>query len=153
MNLKLNKIKLIGITLASFALFIFSNAAWSQIEGKWKTIDDETGQAKSVVQIWKAEDGMYYGKVIKIFNEAKKNDVCSKCDSKDPRYMQKVLGMKIIMNMKKTGDNEYTEGTILDPNNGKVYRCKLFRNGHYLAVRGYIAFLYRTQTWLPAPNE
>jgi uncharacterized protein (DUF2147 family) len=58
--------------------------------------------------------------------------------------------MTIIMDMKVTGKNEYSEGTILDPNNGKVYKYKIFRDGKNLAVRGYIAFLYRTQTWLPA---
>jgi uncharacterized protein (DUF2147 family) len=150
MSHKLNKKTLLRVILATVALFVFSNPGWSQIVGKWKTIDDETHEAKSIVQIWKAEDGMYYGKIMKIFNEAKKDDICDKCDPKDSRYKQKVLGMKIIMKMKKTGDNEYTEGTILDPNNGKVYRCKLFREGTNLAVRGYIAFLYRTQTWLPA---
>jgi len=150
MNLKSNNLLMIKSLFILLALMFTSQYGWSQIVGKWKTIDDETGKEKSIVQIWKADDGMYYGKIMKLFDETKKDNVCDKCDPKDPRYNQKVVGMKIIMNMKKTGDNEYTEGTILDPNNGKVYRCKLFRDGKNLAVRGYIAFLYRTQTWLPA---
>jgi uncharacterized protein (DUF2147 family) len=132
-------------------LVLFSQIIISQsIVGKWKTIDDETGDAKSVVQIWKAEDGMFYGKIMKLFDPKKQESVCDKCDPKDSRYKQKVIGMKIINGMKKTGDNEWTEGTILDPNNGKVYKCKLFIEGKNLMVRGYIAFLYRTQTWLPS---
>jgi len=150
MNLKSNNLLMIKSLFILLALMFTSQYGWSQIVGKWKTIDDETGKEKSIVQIWKADDGIYYGKIMKLFDETKKDNVCDKCDPKDPRYNQKVVGMKIIMNMKKTGDNEYTEGTILDPNNGKVYRCKLFRDGKNLAVRGYIAFLYRTQTWLPA---
>ncbi len=51
--------------------------------------------------------------------------------------------------MKKTDDNEWTEGTILDPGNGKVYKCKIFREKENLMVRGYWGFLYRTQKWLP----
>ncbi len=132
-----------------FAL-IGQNAYSQTIVGKWKTIDDETGEAKSIVQIWKAEDGMFYGKVMKLFDPKKQESVCDKCDPSDTRYNQKVLGMKVIMGMKKTGANEWTDGTILDPNNGKVYKCKLFVEGKNLRVRGYIAFLYRTQSWLPA---
>ena len=130
---------------------LIGQISYSQnIVGTWKTIDDETNQAKSVVQIWKAEDGMYYGKIIKLFDPKKQESICDKCDPKDARYKQKVIGMKIIQKMKKTGPNEWTDGTILDPNNGKVYKCKLFIEGKNLMVRGYIAFLYRTQTWLPS---
>jgi uncharacterized protein (DUF2147 family) len=137
--------------MAIFLFVIIGQSTYSQsIVGKWKTIDDETGDAKSIVQIWKAEDGLFYGKIMKLFDPKKQENVCDKCDPKDARYKQKVLGMKIIMGMKKTGANEWTEGTILDPNNGKVYKCKLFVEGKNLMVRGYIAFLYRTQTWLPA---
>jgi uncharacterized protein (DUF2147 family) len=150
MHLKTNKIAILRMLMTGLAILFLSQTGWSQIIGKWKTIDDETGEAKSIVQIWKADDGMYYGKIMKLFDEAKKDNVCDKCDPKDPRYNQKIVGMKIVMNMKKTGENESTEGTILDPNNGKVYKCKLFREGANLRVRGYIAFLYRTQTWLPA---
>jgi uncharacterized protein (DUF2147 family) len=149
MRLKTNKMMFIRLLLAGFVLAAFMPFGMSQITGKWKTIDDETGQPKSIVQIWKADDGMYYGKVMKIFDEAKKDNVCDKCDPKDERYKKKILGMNIILGMKKTGNNEYTEGTILDPNNGKVYKCKIYREGANLMVRGYIAFLYRTQTWLP----
>ncbi|MFN8257367.1 MAG: DUF2147 domain-containing protein [Bacteroidales bacterium] len=132
-----------------FVTLVYQSAFSQNIVGKWKTIDDESGQEKSIVQIWKAEDGMYYGKIIKIFDPQKQESVCDKCDKEDPRFNQKVLGMKIIQGMKKTGNNQWTDGTILDPNNGKVYKCKLFTEGKNLMVRGYIAFLYRTQTWLP----
>jgi uncharacterized protein (DUF2147 family) len=153
MSLKTNKIAMFKMLMASFAMFMFMQTGWSQgVVGKWKTIDDETGEPKSIVQIWKAEDGFYYGKIMKLFDESKKDNVCDKCDPKDPRYNQKVVGMKIIMKMKKTGDNEYGEGTILDPNNGKVYKCKLYREGENLKVRGFIgvSVIGRTQTWLPS---
>jgi uncharacterized protein (DUF2147 family) len=152
MNLKSNRIPILRIFMVCMAIMFFSQSGWSQIVGKWKTIDDETNQAKSIVQIWKADDGLYYGKVMKLFDETKKDDVCNKCDPKDARYKQKVVGMKIIMKMKMTSSNEWTEGTILDPNNGKVYKCKLYREGKNLMVRGFIGIsvIGRTQTWLPA---
>ncbi len=153
MSLKTNRITIIKILMAAFAMFVFMQTGWAQgIVGKWKTIDDETNTEKSIVQIWKAEDGFYYGKVMKVFEESKKDNVCDKCDPKDERYKQKIVGMKIIMKMKKTGENEWSEGTILDPNNGKVYKCKIYREGNNLMVRGFIGIsvIGRTQTWLPA---
>ncbi len=131
---------------------MFSSSSFGQtISGKWKTIDDETGEEKSIVQIWKAKDGLFYGKIMKLFDESKKDNVCDKCDEDDPRYNKKIVGLKIIMEMKKSGTNEWTGGTILDPNNGKVYKCKISRDGDNLLLRGFIGFslLGRTQTWLP----
>ena len=151
MCLKINLNKAIKILLSLLVVMLFGVSSNAQsIVGKWKTIDDETGKEKSIVQIWKAKDGLYYGKIMKLFDESKKDNVCDKCDENDPRYKKKIVGMKIITKMEMTDDNEWTNGTILDPNNGKVYKCKLFREGDNLMVRGYIAFLYRTQTWLPA---
>ena len=146
--------KIILSSLALLTLLLFSTTSFSQtIVGKWKTIDDETGEAKSIVQIWKAKsDGLYYGKIMKLFDESKKDNVCDVCDEDDPRYNQKVVGMKIIMKLKKTGANQWEGGTILDPNNGKVYKCKIEIDGENLKLRGFIGFslIGRTQTWLPA---
>ena len=45
-------------------------------------------------------------------------------------------------------DQEYGDGNILDPDNGKVYRCKIWIEDNQLKVRGYIGPFYRTQSWL-----
>ena len=76
------------------------------------------------------------------------SDLCT-YDRKD----QKIIGMEIIRNLTREGkDTNYTwagKGTILDPNNGKVYEVKMvpIDGGKRLQVRGYIGFLYRTQFW------
>jgi uncharacterized protein (DUF2147 family) len=121
------------------------------IVGKWKSVDDETGKERSVVEIYERE-GKYFGKILSIFTaEGEDPDpVCDECDESDPRYMTKVIGMEIIQDMELTKDGStYEEGTILDPENGSVYDCKLWVEEGKLRVRGYIMFLYRTQTWLP----
>jgi uncharacterized protein (DUF2147 family) len=126
--------------------FIFSLTGLQaqDIVGKWKTIDDETGKAKSVVEIYmKGEKA--YGKVIEIINKEKQNNVCDLCE--DDRKDQKVLGMEIIRDLEQDGD-EWEDGTIIDPDNGKVYDCKLWVEDGELQVRGYIAFFFRTQVWL-----
>lgn len=50
--------------------------------------------------------------------------------------------------MERDGD-QWSGGEIPDPNNGKIYRCKIWVGDGNLKVRGYIAFFFRTQTWLP----
>ena len=54
--------------------------------------------------------------------------------------------MQILSDMKLDGD-KYEGGEILDPANGKFYRCKLWLEGDVLQVRGYLGFFYRTQQW------
>lgn len=117
----------------------------AQIEGKWKTIDDETGKAKSIVEIFKKNDGKYYGKIQQLMQKPT-NDNCVKC--KDDRKNKPLIGLEIIKGLEKDGD-EFTGGTITDPKNGKTYKCTITRDGNKLNVRGYIGFsvIGRTQVW------
>jgi uncharacterized protein (DUF2147 family) len=114
--------------------------------GKWKTIDDETGKPKSVVEIFE-RGGKVYGRVVKLFRgpNEEQDPICKECDTDDPRYKKKVIGMEIFAGQVS---EEYTEGEILDPTNGKVYRCKMWLEGKDLRLRGYVGFFYRTQTWV-----
>lgn len=132
-----------------FSLFVITAFAQRTSPiGKWKTVDDNTGKVKSTVEIYE-EGGKLFGKVLELFDPEKPDPVCEECDEDDPRYMKPIVGMKLIRNMVKE-DDKWEGGDITDPENGKVYRCKLWVEEGKLQVRGYIAFLYRTQTWLPA---
>ena|SRR5690606_21657887 len=135
-------------TLSLIFLF-FSLSALSQtsVLGQWKSIDDNTGETKSIVEIFE-RGGLIYGKVIKIFPKPGKDTdpVCEKCPEDDERFQKKILGMEIIRKLKKVGE-EYAEGDILDPEAGKVYRCKIWLDGKDLKVRGYWGPVWRTQTW------
>ena len=130
--------------LLSFLFLIFTINAQS-IVGKWKTIDDETGKEKSIIEIFKRGD-KYYGKIVDILEASKKNNLCKLCP--DSRKDQPILGMEIIKGLEQD-DDEFEDGTILDPNNGKIYDCKIWlEDKNTLNVRGYVAFFFRTQTWL-----
>lgn len=122
--------------------------AQEDIVGKWKTIDDETGDPKSVVEFYK-KDGKVFGKIIKLYRDPDQDPdpICKECPKDDPRYRKKVIGMEIIKDLARDGD-EYAGGTVLKPDEGKIYKCKIWREGEKLKVRGYWGFLYRTQTWL-----
>jgi len=120
--------------------------AQNDVIGKWKTIDDETGKAKSIVELY-MKDNELYGKIIELYQEsnADPDPFCDACT--DDRKDQKVTGMEILRNM-ELNDDEWEDGTICDPKNGKVYDCKLWLENNQLQERGYVAFFYRTQTWL-----
>lgn len=118
--------------------------------GQWNTIDDETGRKKSIVEIYKEGDKLY-GKIIKLFRlpDEDPDPVCDECDEDDPRYNQKITGMVILEGL-EWDDDEWDDGKILDPKNGKVYSCKLWLENGELQVRGYLGFslIGRSQTWL-----
>jgi uncharacterized protein (DUF2147 family) len=137
------------LVLCLFASGLFSQ---NKFVGVWKTIDDETQKPKSLVEIYE-EGGKLHGKIIKLFREPseEQDPVCDNCDEDDPRYMEKVIGMVILQNLKKDSDTEWENGKILDPKNGKVYDCDIsLEEADKLKVRGYIGFslLGRTQYWM-----
>ena len=125
-------------------------SAQNSIVGKWKSVDDNTGDPRSIVEILERE-GKIYGKIIKLFPKPEEDPdpICDKCDPEDARFNKKIIGMEIIMEMTKD-DDEYSGGSILDPEVGKVYRCKVWLEAGKLKVRGYLGPFYRTQTWLKA---
>ena len=124
------------------ALCTALTAQAADVLGQWKTIDDETGKAKSIVELYE-KDGKLYGKVVDLL--LKPDDtLCDKCTGS--RHNQPIVGMDFLTAMEKDG-KVYSGGEILDPANGKTYRCKLWLEDGVLKVRGYIGFFFRTQDW------
>lgn len=125
--------------------FIFSGHSQTAL-GKWKTIDDETGKAKSVVEIYES-NGKIYGKVVEIFDKMKEGKLCDKCEG--AKKNKPIMGMVILEGLSKKGSS-WEGGTILDPNSGKIYKCTIsLENKDKLKLRGYvgISLLGRTQFW------
>ncbi len=134
-------------------LFVFSmslNLSMAQsVVGKWKTIDDETGKVKSIVEL-SIKDGKLYGKIIKLFKapSEEQDPICNVCPGS--RKGKKVVGMTIVTALEKDGEEWEGDDAILDPKNGKLYDCKIWLDedhSNILNVRGYIGFFFRTQIW------
>ena len=137
------------ILLFFASILSLSTLSAQDVFGKWKTIDDATGKAKSYVEIYE-EDGKVYGKIVELINPEKENPICDQCCCEDKD--QPILGLKFIKGLEKDGD-EYNGGKILDPQNGKLYKCYItLEDDNKLKVRGYIGFslLGRTQYWYRA---
>ena len=121
-----------------------------QIVGEWITVDDKTGEQLSVVKIFKATDGLYYGKIVKLLvgNQDEKCVACTGADKDKP-----VVGLIIIRGFQEKdgklvgGD----KGRVLDPENGKFYYGKIWLEDGKLILRGSLdkkGILGRSQTWI-----
>ena len=116
--------------------------------GKWKTIDDETGKVKSIVEITQASNGTLQGRVIEVLHSDRgPNPTCDKCSGANKG--KPVKGMTILWGLKPDGAGKWAGGTVLDPANGKTYKSKLelVDGGNKLEVYGCLGFICKHQTW------
>lgn len=116
--------------------------------GRWKTVDDSTGEPKAEIRIAAGSTGVLAGRVEKALTQ-NGDPLCNLCV--DDRKNQPKVGMEIIRGVRKADDRDIwgEGGKILDPENGKEYTVRLtpVEGGRQLQVRGYIGPFYRTQVW------
>lgn len=126
--------------------------AQGNLVGIWKTVADEgpdKGKAKSHLEIFE-KNGAFFARIHKLLLEPQ-DKVCENC--KGDLKGKPLVGLVIMSDMKKTGKidkdfgEEYAGGEIMDPENGKSYRCKIWVKGDNLTVRGYLLAFHRTQNW------
>ncbi|MCG7656853.1 DUF2147 domain-containing protein [Wielerella bovis] len=131
------------IFAATLSFIIATTASAAGIEGKWRTIDDETKKPKAIVQI--SQNGNQFNGTIVGLAQGVDN-VCPACGGNKP-----LVSLTVVRGLKSKNSNEYDGGTIYDPKGGKTYRVKatLSADGRTLKVRGFIGVsaLGRTQTW------
>lgn len=121
--------------------------------GLWKTISDKDGSITSEVRVVD-NGGVLSGRIEKTYRADVKAD--TKCDlCKDDRKDQPIIGLEIIRGLSKVDGKDLWEGgTVVDPDNGTVYKLKMtpIEGGKKLEVRGFVGFSVfgRTQTWIRA---
>ena len=139
-----------ALSVSGFAQTATPTQALDSPVGRWKTIDDETGKTKSIVVI-REETGKLYGMIEKVLDSDQPgpNPLCIHCEGDLKNKPEN--GLQIMWELKRDG-NQWSGGQILDPHNGKIYRCNLSLEdgGRKLKVRGFIGFalLGRTEYWL-----
>lgn len=139
----------IGIAALISVLFTLSSYASNNLDsspiGYWKSLDDVTGKPKSIIQIWKTDDDVLMGKVIKIFSKKEREDLIKKNLGK-----QSIVGLVVLSGL-KASQTRWINGKLFDPENGKTYKCtlRLADKGKKLNVHGYIGIplLGRSQVW------
>lgn len=136
----------------SFTHNVFAADSNSPV-GLWKTIDDVTGQPKSIIEITETAAHTLQGKVVKIFPRPgyDQNELCDAC--RGPKHNMRIVGMIILEGLRADKDTpgRWNGGKILDPKNGKTYNStiQLTNQNQKLNVRGYIglSMFGRSQIW------
>jgi uncharacterized protein (DUF2147 family) len=114
--------------------------------GKWQTVDKNTGKVVSTVEIYN-QDGKLFGKIVALTepnDRQGKARICAVCTGADKD--KPIVGLVILRDLSPRGDR-YKDGTVLDPEDGKVYPAEIWVEDGALKMRGYLGILYRTQTW------
>jgi uncharacterized protein (DUF2147 family) len=125
------------------ALVFSSMIASAQIDkilGEWYTVDDETGETKALVNLYKVDNGLYYGQIIKVFKNGEEN----------PNSDRK--GLVIVKDMEEE-DGILKNGTIYEPESKKTYYAKISYNieDNTITLRGSLdkrGWIGRSQTWI-----
>ena len=128
------------LTLVLVLSSMFASAQIDKIVGEWYTVDDETGAVKALVDIYKGDNGLYYGKIIKVFKNGQEN----------PNSDRK--GLVIVKDM-QAEDGILKGGTIYEPESGKTYYAKISYNeaDNTITLRGSLdrrGWVGRSQTWI-----
>lgn len=124
--------------LFSILLGLMATMGYAQdIKGKWLT---EAGDAQ--VEIYE-QNGKVNGKIVWLQKGPDTKDVHNKDEKLRTR---KLMGVNILSGLTKKKE-KWEGGRIYNPKNGKDYKCSIWMDGNKLKVRGYIGFLYETQTW------
>ncbi len=139
-----------GVLVALAALLWVGTAyAVDSPVGKWETVDDKTGKVVSEVQLYE-QGGKLFARITGLTepnNEQGKPKTCTKCPGADKD--KPIVGLVIVRDLSLNGER-YKGGTIMDPEDGKVYKAELWTEDGKLKVRGYLSVFYKTQTWVKA---
>jgi uncharacterized protein (DUF2147 family) len=134
------------IALSLLAFTPQSNEA-DKLIGVW-----EPSHGKARVKIDKIAD-KFYGKIVWL---REPNDPASglpKLDKNNPDASMKKVplkGYRILKDFVYSGNKEWSEGTIYDPENGSTYSCVIkLKDDNTLDIRGYVGIktFGRTDVW------
>jgi uncharacterized protein (DUF2147 family) len=131
--------------LISFSVIQRVQAQTDKLEGLWY---NDIKSAKILIN--RAPNGKFEGRIVWLSEPLK--DGKPKTDDQNPDDKLRnrpIIGLPILMNFVKDGEDKYTDGTIYDPKNGKTYACNITYKGNTLSIRGYIgiSLFGRTTVW------
>ncbi|MGA2047964.1 MAG: DUF2147 domain-containing protein [Terracidiphilus sp.] len=117
--------------------------------GHWQVVNND-GSPGGKVDTY-LEGGKLFGRVTEVRPGRTPKDVCDKCTGEYKNQL--ILGMINMRNFSAEGE-DWVDGTVVDPENGKEYKGKIWSVGKdSLKMRGFvgISLLGRTETWTRIP--
>jgi uncharacterized protein (DUF2147 family) len=141
---------LIAILFSAFCVLNLnaqdSNEA-DRLVGVW-----EPSHGKAKIKIDKIND-KYYGRIVWLREKIDPETDKPKVDKNNPDEKLRstpLLGYRILKDFTYNGEDEWSEGTIYDPENGNTYNCIIkMTDENTLDIRGYIGIstFGRTDVW------
>ena len=137
------------IIFSIIALLMPLAAAFAQgkpnVTGKWK-LDD----GSAIVEVYQ-QGNIYNGKIVWLAEPTEADGTPAKDLNNPDKSLRsrQLIGLNMLSGLKEVGD-EYKEGKIYDPGNGKTYNCSMKLEGDVLKVRGSLdkrGLLGRTMDW------
>ena len=115
------------------------------VTGKWK-LDD----GSAIVEVYQ-QGNVYNGKIVWLAEPTEADGTPAKDLNNPDKSLRsrQLIGLNMLSGLKEVGD-EYKEGKIYDPGNGKTYNCSMKLEGDVLKVRGSLdkrGLLGRTMDW------
>lgn len=140
-------------SIALILLLAISPFAWSgELAGLWLEYNDDSGSVEAYIRIEKLSDNSYEGRIEKILPNTAANSalICTNCPGSLRNHP--LLGLRILSGMKRKDQLIFEGGEVLDPDDGKVYQCRirLSEDGKSIEVTGYHGFSWigQSETWL-----
>ena len=135
--------------LVAALVAVAAEAQVARMTGSWDTVDDKTGEKRGRVEIYRAADGMYYGRMTGAY--ARRPDGTYALLTELPAPYDKVIGSDILRALQVDGDQ--LKGYCYDPESGNTYYGKVRYDAvtGKLTLRGSVdrwGLLGRSQTWV-----
>ena len=114
--------------------------------GKWKTLDDDTGKAMTVSEIYMAKNGKLAAKIVENLGLP---ETCTGCSGENKN--KPFVGIVTLWNLSPIGDDSWGNGSGYKPSEDRHFKVKSVKpidGGNKLEVKGCIAFFCKTATWV-----
>jgi uncharacterized protein (DUF2147 family) len=147
--------KLLEVLLSLAAFVTLYGIAWADNVsatpvGYWKTIDDKSHQARSIVRIVEV-NGELRGRIEKLLAPPKDDPdpICKKCTG--DKKNKPVRGLEFLWGFQREAKG-WSDGYVLDPEEGRIYHgsIQVIDGGKRLKLFGYVRVIIkigRGQIW------
>lgn len=129
--------------------------AINSFEGYWKTIDDSSKQTTGIIAVYEFEEKMY-GRIIVQYDEEDGTLIDTLYEPTvyidGNEKNSKVCESDLFWNLEQKG-SEWVKGSLIDPRNGKTFKCKLFQKSYTIILKGIVGIFSGNQVLYPAETR
>ncbi len=136
---------IIGIMAITLATIFIPKAATADVIGIWETVE-----GKSHVEITSCGGDKFCGKIIwlKEPNDEKGKPKVDINNQDEKLRSRPIIGINLLNGLEKTGEQEWDDGSIYNPEDGNTYSSEMrLKGADILEVEGCVLFICKKQIW------